>query len=390
MAQTQEQYRARLGRRKIQEKLFRACGVGALALASMFLIYFFVTIIQRGYPAFTQAYVQAELTYNKKSSSKFGYRNAVDKELQKIVSRGVLRTIPLQMKHNPEMMDTSETKWVLATADVDQYLKGKHDQLTDAEKATVDRLVEEGLIERKFNVPFFTNADSKLPEMAGIRVAITGTVMVLLITMAVALPIGIMTSIYLEEFAPDNKLTQVIEVNINNLAAIPSIIFGLLGLSIVINFLGVPRSSALAAGLTLGLMMLPVIIIATRAALRSVPDSIREAAYGVGASPWQVVAHHVLPLSLPGIMTGTIISMARAMGETAPLLIVGLMAYVSQPPGSILEGTTVLPAQIYMWTTDSERAYIERTAAAILILLVILLILNAGAIWLRNRTERQW
>ncbi|HKI59534.1 MAG TPA: phosphate ABC transporter permease PstA, partial [Mariprofundaceae bacterium] len=201
---------------------------------------------------------------------------------------------------------------------------------------------------------------------------------------------GVMTAIYLEEFAPDNRLTQVIEVNINNLAAIPSILYGLLGLAIFINFMGVPRSSALVGGLTLALMTLPVIIIATRAALRSVPDSIREAAYGVGASSLQTVWHHVLPLAMPGILTGSIIGLAQAMGETAPLLIVGMMAYIPDAPGSIFEATTVLPAQIYTWSSESLRAFEERTAAGIMVLLAVLLTLNALAVKFRNRSENTW
>ncbi|HKI60152.1 MAG TPA: phosphate ABC transporter permease PstA, partial [Mariprofundaceae bacterium] len=214
--------------------------------------------------------------------------------------------------------------------------------------------------------------------------------LVLLLTMAFAVPVGVMTAIYLEEFAPDNRLTQVIEVNINNLAAIPSILYGLLGLAIFINFMGVPRSSALVGGLTLALMTLPVVIIATRAALRAVPESIREAAYGVGASSLQTVWHHVLPLAMPGILTGSIIGLAQAMGETAPLLIVGMMAYIPDAPGSIFEATTVLPAQIYTWSSESLRAFEERTAAGIMILLAVLLSLNAAAVKLRNRSETTW
>ena len=380
----------RLKRRHRSERIFKLLGIFAISLAFLFLLFFFIDIFRKGHTAMRQAKVRVTLNYNEASAKMFGGPKAVEKQYQKIVSRGVLRVIPKQIKHNPDLLGTSEEKWVLATADVDQYLKGKAHQLSDEQQELVNQLKADGKLKLKFNSSFFTNGDSKLPEMAGIRIAVMGTIQVLIITMLVALPIGVMTSIYLEEFAPDNYLTRAIEVNINNLAAIPSIMFGLLGLAIVINFFGAPRSSALAAGITLGLMMLPIVIISTRAALRAVPDSIREGAYGVGASPWQVVLHHVLPLSIPGILTGSIISLARAMGETAPLIIVGLMAYISDPPTSILDGTTVLPAQLYTWTTESERAYTERTAAGIVVLMAVLLSLNAAAIWLRNRTERRW
>ncbi len=390
MAQTREEYQKRLRRRRSANKRFKYYGLLALCFACAFLLWFFSDLIGKGWSALRQAQVYTEIRYTEESAQLSGYRKAVDPEMVNVVSRGELRVIPKKVRANPELMGTSESRWVLTMHDVDQYLKGHAFDESKFDRELVDRLVADGKLKLKFNSGFFTRAHSSLPEMAGIGVAILGTIWVLLITMAVAVPIGVMTSIYLEEFAPDNKFTRGIEVNINNLAAIPSIMFGLLGLAIIINFFGVPRSSALAAGLTLGLMMLPVIIIATRAALRAVPDSIREGACGVGASPWQVVWHHVLPLSIPGIMTGSIISLARAMGETAPLLIVGLMAFISTNPDSILDGTTVLPAQIYTWTKESERAYEERTAAAILVLLFVLLVLNAFAIWVRNRSERRW
>ncbi|NOY00534.1 MAG: phosphate ABC transporter permease PstA [Verrucomicrobia bacterium] len=384
----EQRYQKRLKARRRADRRFRVFGILAIVIAILFLVVFFIDIIGKGHMAFVQANVEVDLHYNKKSS--INYRLAVDKEYQKIVSRSVLRVIPKRMKDNPGLRGTSETAWVLATADVDQYLKGKVSRLQDREKEVVDRLRKEGRIKLKFNSGFFTRGDSKLPEAAGIWSALVGSLYVLLITLTCSVPVGVMTAIYLEEFAVDNWITRLIEVNINNLAAIPSILFGLLGLSIIIGVFGAPRSSALVGGVTLGLMMLPVIIISSRAALRAVPDSIREGATGVGASRWQVVQHHVLPLALPGIMTGTILSLAQAMGETAPLLIVGLMAYIPDSPNSVLEGATVLPAQIFTWFSDSQRAFAERTAAGILVLLVVLLTLNAGAIWLRRLTERRW
>jgi len=390
MAIDNEAYQKRLRGRHRAETRFKIYGLLALLFAGAFLVFFFADMIRKGAPAFVHGEIQVTLKYNEQSAQTFGYRNAVDEQYREIVSRGVLRVIPKRIRENPEMMGTTETTWAVTTAEVDQYLKGKANQLSEERKEFVDTLRKEGKIRLGFNEALFLRGDSKMPELAGLKAAIVGTIYVMIITMLVAVPIGVMTSIYLEEFAPDNRLTQIIEVNINNLAAIPSILFGLLGLAIVINFFGVPRSSALAGGITLGLMMLPIIIIATRAALRSVPDSIREGAYGVGASNWQVVQHHVLPLCIPGILTGSIISLAQAMGETAPLLIVGLMAYIPEPPDSVLEGTTVLPAQIYTWSSDSQRAFVERTAAGILVLLAVLLSLNALAIYLRSKTMRKW
>lgn len=377
-----------LNRRYRKEKIFKGAAIFALLLAASFLIFFFSNMIGKGISAFSQAEILVNVHYNEASVK--SYRKAVDKPYRRIVSRGWLRTLPLYMEDNPEVMGTTRQEWVLATADVDQYLKGYANRLKDKHKQQIDKLQEEGLVKLAFNTGFFTRGDSKMAELAGIKSAVIGSILVLLVTLAIALPIGVMTAIYLEEFAPDNRITQLVEVNINNLAAIPSILFGLLGLAIFINFFGVPRSSALVGGLTLALMTLPVIIITTRAALRAVPSSIREAAYGLGASRWQAVFHHVLPLAFPGILTGTIIGLAQAMGETAPLLVIGMMAYIPDSPTSFTDAATVLPAQIFTWAGESIRAYEERTAAAILVLVTILLSMNAFAIWLRKRFETRW
>jgi len=378
----------RLRKRYRFEKIFKGSAIGALALAASFLVFFFFTMISQGVSALSQAEILVEVHYNETSYK--SYKKAVDKSYRKIVSRGWLRTLPLYMEAHPELLGTSEMKWVTATGDVDQYLKGKPNRLKPKYKKQIDQLQADDKIKLAFNVNFFTNGDSKMPELAGIKSALVGSILVLIVTMLVALPIGVMTAVYLEEFAPDNRITQIIEVNINNLAAIPSILFGLLGLAIFINFFGVPRSSAIAGGLTLALMTLPIVIITTRAALRAVPHSIREAAYGLGASQWQTVWHHVLPLAFPGILTGSIIGLAQAMGETAPLLIVGMMAYIPDTPTSFTEAATVLPAQIFTWAGESIRAYEERTAAAILVLLSILLSMNSLAVWLRKRFEVRW
>jgi phosphate transport system permease protein len=296
----------------------------------------------------------------------------------------------MQLRENPTLLNTTQTTWVLATAEVDQYLKGKANRLRPKEKEQVDELVQRGQIRQSFNTGFFTNGDSKLPEMAGILSAAVGTVYLLIVTFVFSFPVGVMAAIYLEEFAPDNRLMHVVEININNLAAIPSILFGLLGLAIFINFMGLPRSSTLVGGLTLSLMTLPVIIISTRAAIRAIPNSIREGALALGATPWQVVWDHVLPLSLPGILTGTIIGLARAIGETAPLIIIGMIAYIPEMPRGFTSASTVLPAQIYTWSSESLRAFTERTSAGIIILLIVLLSMNGLAIYLRNKYERKW
>lgn len=375
-------------RRYRREKLFKGTAIAALALAGSFLAFFFYTMISQGVSALTQAEILVDVHYNQASQQ--SYKKAIDKSLRHIVSRGWTRTIPLYMEAHPELMDTTQQQWVTAIADVDQYIKGQANQLKDKYKKQVDTMLAAGTIKQAFNTNFFTHGDSKMPELAGIKSAVVGSIYVLIVTILIALPIGVMTAVYLEEFAPDNRLTQLIEVNINNLAAIPSILFGLLGLAIFINFFGVPRSSALVGGLTLALMTLPVIIITTRAAIRAVPHTIREAAYGLGASKWQTVWHHVLPLALPGILTGSIIGLAQAMGETAPLLVIGMMAYIPDTPGGFTEAATVLPAQIFTWAGESIRAYEERTAAAILVLVSILLSMNSFAIWLRKRFETRW
>ena len=263
-------------------------------------------------------------------------------------------------------------------------------KVTDQEVAFLERFKELGKVERGFNWLFFTSGDSREPELAGIRGALVGTALTLLVTLALCLPIGVLAAVYLEEFAPKNKLTALIEVNINNLAAVPSIVFGLLGLAVFLNFFGLPRSAPLVGGLVLALLVLPTIIIAGRAALKAVPPSIKEAALGVGASHQQAVFHHVLPLAMPGIMTGTIIGMAHALGETAPLLMIGMIAFIVDVPKGFTEAATVLPVQIYLWSDLPEVAFQAKTAATIIVLLVFLFVMNGMAIWLRKRFERRW
>jgi phosphate transport system permease protein len=263
-------------------------------------------------------------------------------------------------------------------------------RVSDREVAWLERLKEKGLVENAFNWAFFTSGDSREPELAGIRGALFGSALTLLVTLVLCLPIGVAAAIYLEEFAPKNRLTELIEVNINNLAAVPSIVFGLLGLAVFLNFFGLPRSAPLVGGLVLALLVLPTIIIAARAALKAVPPSIKEAALGVGASQQQAIFHHVLPLAMPGIMTGTIIGMAHALGETAPLLMIGMVAFIVEVPKGIVDAATVLPVQIYLWSDLPEIAFQAKTAAAIIVLLGFLFVMNGTAIYLRRRFERRW
>ena len=377
-----------LRKRKNSEGQFKAMSYMAILVAGIFLVVFFADIIRQGYTAFLQTEMQVEVTFSEKILD--NPISALDPKVSGLVSRGVTRILPMQLRENPQLLGTTDKVWVLANAEVDQYVKGKPNRLKPKETVLVDELLAQGSLKKVFNVGFFTNGDSKLAEMAGILSAAVGTVYLLGITFIFSFPAGVMAAIYLEEFAPDNRLMHIVEVNINNLAAIPSILFGLLGLAIFINFMGLPRSSALVGGLTLALMTLPVIIISTRAAIRAIPDSIREGALALGATHWQVVWDHILPLSLPGILTGTIIGLARAIGETAPLLIIGMVAYIQDMPRGLTSAATVLPAQIYVWSSESIRAFTERTSAGIIVLLAILLSMNALAIMLRNKYERKW
>jgi phosphate transport system permease protein len=299
---------------------------------------------------------------------------------------------------NPAIIGARRSFWFLADDDVDLYVKGRlptsedgtGGRLSSAQRGWIAALQAEDRVELRFNRTFFTSGDSRDPELAGIWGATKGSFFMLLVTILVSFPLGVAAAIYLEEFAPRNAWTDVVEVNINNLAAVPSIVFGLLGLAVFINFFGLPRSAPLVGGLVLALMTLPVIIIAARAAIKSVPPSVREAALGVGASDVQVVFHHVLPLALPGMLTGAIIGMARAVGESAPLLMIGMVAFVVEIPTGPLSPSTALPVQIYLWADSPERAFVERTSAAIMVLLAFLLVMNAAAVWLRNRFERRW
>ena len=319
------------------------------------------------------------------------------RDLYGLVSSGAGYDLRDRLKANPELLGKTEKLWFVADDDIDTYYKtiGSAEgaftgRMSEQRQGWVQRLIEAGELELRFNRVFFSNGDSREPEMAGIWGAAMGSLFTLVVTLLLSFPIGVAAAVYLEEFAPRNRWTDLIEVNINNLAAVPSIIFGLLGLAVFINFFHVPRSVPLIGGLVLTLMTLPTIIISSRAAIKSVPPSIREAAIGVGASPMQVVLHHVLPLAMPGMLTGAIIGMAQALGETAPLLMIGMVAFIVDIPGGFTDPATVLPVQIFLWADSPERAFVEKTSAAIMVLLAFLIMMNTLAVLLRKRLERRW
>ena len=299
---------------------------------------------------------------------------------------------------NPDIIGTTQRVWVKSSSDIDSFNKGQiprdvvesDRRVKDNQIVWFDALDNDDRVRRSFNTTLFSAGDSREPEQAGIWGAVVGSFLTLIVTLALSFPVGVMAAVYLESFAPKNRWTDLIEVNINNLAAVPSIVFGLLGLAVFLNFFGFPRSAPLVGGMVLALMTLPTIIIAARAALKAVPPSIREAALGMGASRLQVITHHVLPLAMPGILTGTIIGMAQALGETAPLLMIGMVAFIVDVPGSFTDAATVLPVQIYLWADSPERAFVERTSAAIMVLLAFLIAMNLIAVMLRKKFERRW
>jgi len=332
-----------------------------------------------------------------KASLKAAFPEVTDRrelrDLYNLVSGNSGAVLRLALVKRPGRLGQVKNVWLPLASDADLYVKSGmkgNSKLNDRQIAWLKTCQEKRLLRTVFNVDFFTQGDSRAPERAGFLSAMLGSTLTLIVCLLVAFPLGVMTAVYLEEFARKGKFVDFIEVNINNLAAVPSIVFGLLGLAVYINVMGLPRSSALVGGMTLALMILPVIIIATRAALSSIPGSIRDAARALGASPLQVVWHHALPLSMPGIMTGTILGMARAIGETAPLLLIGMVAFVADKPTGFTSPATVMPVQIYLWASSPESGFAEKTAAGIMVLLVLLLAMNALAIWLRRKFEVRW
>ncbi len=408
-----------LATRYKRERRFRLFGLSAVIASISCLGLLFVTISANGWSAFMQTEILLDIHFEteqfdvdalsaanygalvKKSMQKMfpEVKGRSDKrKLYKLVSSGASYILQKMVMEDTTLIGTTRKIWLPADDEVDMLLKGyisrevpeSDRRLNDKQLLWVDQLLGEERLEKKFNTTFFTAGDSREPELAGIRGAAVGSLFTLAVTLLLAFPVGVATAVYLEEFAPKNRWTDLIEVNINNLAAVPSIVFGLLGLAVFLNVFGMPRSAPLVGGLVLTLMTLPTIIIASRASLKSVPPSIREAALGVGASKMQAITHHILPLAMPGMMTGTIIGMAQALGETAPLLMIGMVAFIVDVPGSVTDPSTVLPVQIYLWADSPERAFVERTSAAIMVLLGFLISMNAVAVLLRRRFERRW
>lgn len=426
MSETTKKIELGLKKRYAKEKRFRFFGIVSLMISFAFLLVLLFTIFSKGLPAFQQTYIKLDvvldestLGINKDSGEEALFstsyskviKNSLNKmfpgvkgrkqkrALKNLVSNSANYDLRDKVLNDPTLLGTKQSYWFLAKDDIDVFMKGKIDRnlpegdrrIKDYQLKWIDKLVEEERLEKRFNTVLFSAGDSREPEQAGLKGAIMGSLLTMLVTILLSFPIAVAAAAYLEEFAPqNNRWVDLIEININNLAAVPSIVFGLLGLAVYINFFGVPRSTPLIGGLVLTLMTLPTIIIASRAAIKSVPPSIKEAAIGLGASRVQTLFQHTLPLAMPGILTGTIIGMAQALGETAPLLMIGMVAFVAEVPGSIMDPATVMPVQIYLWSDSPERAFTERTSAAIMILLGFLVMMNLIAIMLRKKFEQRW
>ena len=399
--------RRRIARRYASERRFKAAGLLAVALSAAFLAFLLFSMLGNGLRGFTRTEIAVKVDFpaspllldpnaitdqalanaNLPMVTGAVVKKALGADAEEWVSPTAWTVLRDAIKADPKILAQIVTIKLPAATAID--LAAKSNGSPEAE-AAVARLDKAGLLTTGINWGFLTASDGTDPTQVGIWGAFKGSLLTMLVTLALSFPVGVATAVYLEEYARKNWLTDIIEVSINNLAAVPSIIFGLLGLSIFLNFLHLPRSAALVGGMTLALMTMPVIVIAGRNAIKSVPPSIRDAALGIGASPVQVVFHHVLPLALPGILTGTIIGMARALGETAPLLMIGMRAFIATPPGGITDPATVLPVQIFLWSDEVSKGFVEKTSAAIIVLLVFLLAMNGIAIYLRNKFERRW
>ena len=416
---------AGMAKRRAAERRFKMLGRLAVSVGLLFLSVLLFSIVSKGYTAFWQTQMRIDVTLladeidpegtrNAETLRKADYSSLIKQSMRDmfpevsgrrdkfalygLVSNGAAFDLRDKVMADPSLIGTKVSLWVPADDDVDMLMKGHIDRdaaegdrrIKDNTLGWIDRLKAEDRLELRFNIDFFTKGDSRDPELAGIRGALMGTIFTLIVTLSLSFPLGVAAAVYLEEFAPKNRWTDLIEVNINNLAAVPSIVFGLLGLAVFINVFGLPRSAPLLGGLVLTLMTLPTIIIASRAALKSVPPSIRDSALVIGASPMQATLYHVIPLALPGMLTGTIIGMAQALGETAPLLMIGMVAFIADVPQGVFDPSTALPVQIYLWADSPERAYVERTSAAIMVLLAFLALMNLVAVLLRKRFERRW
>jgi len=393
-----------LSRRHKKEACFKFFGKASIGFALLFLVMLFGMILEKSSGAFTRSEIALtvdltapEIDHRKviKDALRARFPNARElseiNSLYQLVSKVSNLELKKQIEKNPQLIGEKPTLFFSASSKSDMFIK-HHDTstLNEDQVLWLKDLAEKNEIRKVFNWKFFTFADSREPEIAGIGAGIVGSIFVMLIFLSFAFPIGVMCAFYLEEFAPKNRITDIIEISINNLAAIPSIIYGLLGLTVYLQFMNLPRSSSLVGGMTLFMLVLPVIIIATRNTIRSIPNSIRDGAAALGASKMQITMHHLLPLSVPGIMTGTILAVSRALGETAPLLMIGMIAFIADIPHSFADPSTVLPVQIYLWSDSPEAGFAEKTAAAILVLLGFLVLLNSVAIYLRKKFERKW
>ncbi|MBW0144323.1 phosphate ABC transporter permease PstA [Sphingomicrobium sp. B8] len=404
---------ARVRKRYAAERRFKAFGFAAVAVSVLFLAFLLVTMAAKGIGGFTRMETSIQLDFPRsavmvdpasvrgpgaqatlanaglgkliRDSATATYGEEIGKEL---FGDGARRELAQQIIDDPSMLERQVTVSLPVASNIDIAAKSDGDAASEALVAEIE--AAGGEFSRHYNEDFLTASDATDPSAVGVWGALKGSLLTILVTMSLAFPIGVLSAVYLEEFAPRNRITDMIEVSINNLAAVPSIIFGLLGLAVFLNFMHLPRSAPLVGGLTLALMTMPVIVIAGRNAIKAVPPSIRDAALGVGASKMQVVFHHVLPLALPGILTGTIIGMARALGETAPLLMIGMRAFIASPPDTITSPASVLPVQIFLWSDEVDRGFVEKTSAAIIVLLIFMLLMNGLAIYLRNRFERRW
>ena len=416
-----------LNKRLNSEKRFRIYCIGAMSFALAWVLILFLNIFSSGYSAFYRTVIQVNVPFvnliedtsqfsemssediNKLSMYSFSKKTIYGlfpdieekkdkKMLIRIFSIEFEQEIREFLKSNKSNINETETIYLTASDDVDQVNKGNYPRDLDEDKRRIkdiqllffDDLVDRGLVSYEFNLPFLMRGDSREPELAGVGGSIVGSLFTILVVLILSFPIGIFAAIYLEEFASKNRVTDFIEININNLAAVPSIVFGLLGLGIILNTFGLPRSTPLVGGIVLSLMTLPTIIIATRASLRAVPPSIREGALAVGATKMQAVMHHVVPVAMPGALTGTIIGLAQALGETAPLLLIGMVAFVVDVPQTPLDASASLPVQVYLWSESAERGYVEKTSATIMMLLGFLILMNLAAVLIRRKFETKW
>ena len=415
---------ASIAGRRQRERRFKSYGQIAIGIALAFLVILFASIFSKGIPGFFQHYVTLEVTLDRAKLDPAGdlsvqslydgdARGAIRAALYeatgasgrsgrkaagKIISQGAEQRLRKAVIDDPSILGKTQSMVFAVDDDVDSFLRGfiSRDtpevdrRINDKMIGYIDQLVADNRIEYAFSDYLIFGSASRNAEMAGIFGAFVGSMLTLSVCLVLAFPLGVATAVYLEEFAPKNRLTEIIEININNLAAVPSVVFGILGLAIFIGIFGMPRSIPLIGGVVLALMTLPTIIISSRAAIRAVPPSIRDAALGVGASRMQTMLHHVVPLAMPGMLTGTIIGMAQALGETAPLLMIGMVAFIVDVPGSVTDPGTVLPVQIFMWADFAERMFVQKTSAAIIVLLAFLISMNAAAILIRKKLERRW